>query len=816
MEFLLWLLLWRDATGSGGTIEAIRLPRCDTPAQILLFLALLVGGIWLIRWCYRRESHWVERRRKLWMAALRAGALAVVLFIATGALLELVRRFDGVGTVIVLIDRSASMDLADRLEGDDRKHAQEILGAGTMVDGTTRAGLLAKAFGQKAYDPLRGLGDNFKVEMLGFGEAPTVAALPPLAADSADSADGGPLAGLPKPTDRATQLGAALADAARRARGRRLDAVIVASDGGWNRGEDPVAVAQSLGAPVIAIGVGATQSKDLEVSFIFCEEVVFKNDRFILDVRMRQRGFSGRKVKLVIRRTDAAGVEEVVKEEDVEFGEERELVRAVDVIPDKEGIFAFSAELTPQPEESNALNNKKTRVNVQVIDKKLHVLVVEDAPRWEFRFLRTILETDRQRVIPTFVLRQADQRPGERPVPTAEAKAPRLLRQIPADSKGFKEFDTIVIGDVAPEVFTGDELKRLEEWVRVDAGGLILVAGRRLMPSQWSNTVLDKLLPVEVDDEPPLTLLDELSRTIKDGVHPNVTPEGSRWAALRFSPDPGENELLWRESEPFRWFYPVRRLKSGAAALLVHPTRKAGDDPMPLMAVQRYGRGQVVWVGSDETWRWRFKPGAAQHRRLWGQLTSSLGMAHLVGHASRVQIDTDRAEYMVGDHAQIVARVLDADFNPSRADAVTVTIERELNSEQVTLAARRDQPGTFAGEWVPGATGRHRIVLEAAAQGGGSPDENMVDKVVSVVEPQLEQDDGGMREDLLQAVAKASDGAFLPLHRAAEAADVIKARERQMVQKREEVTLWNAPGVLVLLVLFLGLEWWFRKREDML
>src|SRR5690606_38845601 len=107
--------------------------------------------------------------------------------------------------------------------------------------------------------PIRALESRFKVEVYGFGEGSGLATL------QSAAPGGGPLSGVKAPDDRASQIGAALADSARRARGRRLDAVILASDGGWNRGEDPVEVARSLGAPVIALGVGSPQAKDLEI-----------------------------------------------------------------------------------------------------------------------------------------------------------------------------------------------------------------------------------------------------------------------------------------------------------------------------------------------------------------------------------------------------------------------------------------------------------------------------------------------------------------------------------------------------------------------
>ncbi|HAT09097.1 MAG TPA: hypothetical protein DCS97_00520, partial [Planctomycetes bacterium] len=145
MDFLLRLLLWRDATGDGGAIEGLRLPRCDAPGEIVLFLALLVVGILLIRAGYRRDVGWVAPRRKQALAALRGAALAVILFIASGAFLEVVRRFEGVGTVMLLVDRSQSMALVDRREGEASQQAAALLGDPGKVATATRQELLVAA-----------------------------------------------------------------------------------------------------------------------------------------------------------------------------------------------------------------------------------------------------------------------------------------------------------------------------------------------------------------------------------------------------------------------------------------------------------------------------------------------------------------------------------------------------------------------------------------------------------------------------------------------------------------------------------------------
>jgi hypothetical protein len=787
MEQFLRLMLWRNVDAGSGTFDGIRLPRCDEPAEILVFLALLIFGLFAIHRAYHRDADWVPQRRRSALAWIRFGVLTLVLFMVSGAFVALRMPNEGSGTVMVLIDRSKSMSLIDPLTGDARSQAQVILGDAAKVGKVSRHEMLTAAFARAELDPIRTLSDRFKVETLAFGEGPSLAPI-------------GNLLSLSQPAERASQLGAAISDAAKRARGRRLEAVILASDGGWNRGEDPVDAAKRLGAPVLCLGIGAPQAKDLAIAFLTCDDMVFLNDQFTLALRIRNRGYEGRAVRLTIRRIDEAGNEEVVKEESLELDERREFEHEVALLSDKAGVFTYQADLAIQPDEANTVNNRKARSHVTVMDKKLRVLVVDDTPRWEFRFLRGLLEADRQRIQPTFLLRQADT--------GLDTQGSTFVTQFPADAKALGGYDCIVLGDVAPDLLSESAQRALTDWVRNDSGGLVALAGRRAMPALWSGTQLERLLPIEPDPRPAPTVADDLARSLVDGIQLAVTPAGSRWSALHFSTDPVENLRLWQQATPVHWVHGLVRTKSGAASLVVNPDRMLGDQPLPVIAAQQYGRGQVVWMGTDETWRWRFRPGVALHRRMWGQIITALGMTHLAGASERVRIETDQDEYAVGDQVQIVVRALGADLSPLVADQLTIAISRELTVEQVHLAGRRDQPGIFTGSWVPSVAGRHRLAV-ADAPGVG-------ERSVLVTEPRLEQDDGGIREDLLRQVAKASSGIYLPLHQADRLRDAVIERQKPAVMKREEVALWNAPMVMLMFVVLLGIEWWFRKRWDML
>ncbi len=794
---LLCLFLLLAPLGTGHVV-ALRFPRLETPLGQVIFVLAAIASIAFVWWCYRREANYVDRKRKRLLASLRTGAVVVILFICTGCFVELARSQDIKGRLLVLIDASQSMSIVDkRTQPDEIAAATKVAGKDQASRATqmTRSELMKSAFANKDLDLFTAVGDRFEMETYTFGQSQflTPCEVSPV---------GDRLAKLAPPTDGATQMGAALIDAARRAKGRTLDGVVVITDGGQNRGEEPMAAAKALGVPVHTIGVGLPQSRDLAVLFLFCEDVVFKDDRFALDVRMSSHGYNGRSATLLIKRVDDKGREDVVKETPVALGEGGEFVANVEILADRDGTFTYVAELTPFADEPNRLNNVRSKTNVKVIDKKIQVLLVDEAPRWEFRFIRGILEADRQRIAPTFLLRQGEDM----------ATGTKFLRRFPGTLAALRAYDAIIIGDVRQDFANAEELRALEQWVRSDGGGLMIVAGRHSMPGAFIDSVIDKMLPVESSRLMPWDVRDEVSHSIVKGFRPQLTAEGQRFAPLRFTADPAENERMWTQAEPFFWFQMSQRVKSGATTYLVHPEQKLPDGaPMPILAAQRYGKGQVFYSASDESWRWRFHPGALQHRRIWGQLISNLSMAHVLGTSSRTQLAVDKNEYGVGDRASLIGRVLDNDYLPLVAENITVTVQRDMQREQVTLTARKDQPGVFSGEWIPATEGRFRLSL-AGVMADDPGDERMVDVVAS----RLELDDNGMRADLLRQIAQSTTGTYVPLEQMPSLAEVIRTTQKPGSVRREERTLWNAPGVMILLALLLGLEWFLRKRSDLL
>ena len=144
-----------------------------------------------------------------------------------------------------------------------------------------------------------------------------------------------------------------------------------------------------------------------------------------------------------------------------------------------------------------------------------------------------------------------------------------------------------------------------------------------------------------------------------------------------------------------------------------------------------------------------------------------------------------RDRYAVGDHAELIARVLDKDFNKLVADNVTLTVERgELNKETVVLSAVKDQPGLFKGEYVPAAEGDYRLAMQG--------EEEEAERAFKAVVPHIEFDDPGMRVELLQQLAAATNGSFVVLGDLGKLMTQLKEQKHVLEPRREERTLWNA------------------------
>jgi hypothetical protein len=857
MDVLIWLLGIRAVKEGHIDRWSIYFSHAKTPFQRLLFIVAGVAAGYAVWWFYKREPDYCALRKRRGLAALRFAALATLLFILSGPVLEVFLRGYIKGKVVVLVDASLSMSRVDKYtRPEDKLVAAHVLGhvplkqkdprkidavTDDMIARSTRMDLVRALFRNQEIDFLDKLQAQHDVEMWSFARAADIKDLRSATADGEGQASAAATKLRPDALDKvlpdgvATEIGGSMRSVMDRLKGQALSAIILVTDGGNNKGEEPAIVAQDAPARVYPLGIGVPEARDVSIPYLFMESKVFVDDLAPIFVRLKQHGFNGERGELIVTAapsgagTAASAFEEIGRQEVTlrETGEQNETIR---VKPKKPGKFTYRVEiklLNMASEDSEPGNNFRSR-EVEVIDQKINVLVVEAEPRWEYRYLKNSLLRDK-RVSPKVLLRVPDM---------AElAKGSTLyLKEFPNREELFK-YHVIIFGNMPNDgFFTEHDIDNLRRFVIEEGGGMWFIAGKNNLPDGYKDSKLELLLPVEFETNPTVTADDEQTNPITEPFRLVLTPDGRSHSITRLDvsgPGGGDsgdehNSALWDMMPEMFWHHKATRPKLGASTLLVCGADKgnvvaARGGPAPALVTAQVGRGRVLYQAFADLWRMRYPSelGPDALERLHGHVVQYLGLPKLLGRTARVEIATDKEEYSIGDRIKLTARVLtkkDMDYSTAeKVTAIPEDLESSVPQKPVELTPEPGQRGVFRGETVALAEGRFRVSLKEE-----DDEQAHADYVVRM--PQVEMETPDLKKELLDTIARSSvktadnRDAKVGMYYADEAGQLVKdlAHAQREVEEKKENTLWDAPILLLLFTTFVGLEWLIRKRNDLL
>jgi uncharacterized membrane protein len=439
------------------------------------------------------------------------------------------------------------------------------------------------------------------------------------------------------------------------------------------------------------------------------------------------------------------------------------------------------------------MDNNAVERTVRLIDEKMNVLYIEGSPRWEYRYLRSILKRDR-RLNVTFMMTEGD---------AALARAsPDHINKFPEDPIDAFDYDLVIIGDVRISAFEPEQLELLERLVRERGGTLLMIAGEDHAPAEYADTPIADLLPVRLEEGPQ----EPLSRH----VHPVLTPAGRDSMVMVVDQPQSRNDTRWSIVKPLGVVPRLAGPKRGAVVLAELSDPAYGLDRYPLVAWHRYGTGKAMFVGTDRLWRLRYKVGDEHHTRFWVQAVQFLGLSRLLGENKRVRIETDQPQYEAGQAVHVTVDALNEAYEPVESPGLTVQLTR-LDDQVATPITLKPVPGAaglYHSIHVPTRPGRYTL----AAGQDRAPDANTAE--FQVTASSTEQLDTAMHEQRLKQMAETTGGRYVRLIDLPSLAQIIEPRPRTVTQSREH-TLWNTWLALVLFLVLAGGEWFLRRRNGM-
>lgn len=803
-----WLGLNLPANGDGATWLLDSAWHWAPWATLLLVIAAVAWTAVL----YARESTSVKRPYRILLASLRLVALGILLVIL--AQWAVIVRITGPPSIAVVVDRSASMGIADQY--DDAALANEIKSRLTAI-GFTEPSRINQAKSLLLHDDARWQKDltaRYQPEwywLAGGVEhaspdldiAKFTEAIRQLKTDGAETS--------------ATRLGDGLKQVLTDFRGTPPASIVVLTDGVVTEGvplSDAADNARQRGVRLYIIGLGRDAPPlDIELTDVLVDEVVFANDLVIFQAQVKASGLEGQTAKISLLRD---GVDQPIATQDIKLPASGQSlsVRLTDR-PTKPGTIKYTVEIAGRDDEINKENNRQQRT-VTVRDDTIRVLLAHGYPSYEFRFLKTLLERDRTVKLSTF-LQDAD---------TAYTEQDKTaLRGFPVDRSELFDHDVIIFGDLDPQLMPRNTWAHLRAFATEKGGGIAFLAGPRFLPWRYQdNSDLNALWPIDVQSLPRDRYLPAV---VTNGFHVRPTTLGMQSPALQLGDSTAETEKIWTELAPLYWLFPVTALKPGAQVLAEGPvvpelssdlpiasaTQSAIRNPqsaIPVICFQYVGAGRVEFLAIDSTWRWRIGAGDTYFSRFWVQTIRFLARGKL-NQGRGAQLTSDRREYRRGETAQLRLRFLDERLAPVGDEAKVMVEATGQDRRQVKLSRNSTTEGVFEATIPDLRDGQYDILLAEPKIAGTPPTARF-----TVIAPPGEFAHPEMDAVALRAAAEATHGKFYTFADADQLLADLPPGRRVPIENLPPIPIWNRWWLLLAFLGCLTTEWILRKRKGMM
>ena len=742
---------------------------------VLLLAAAAIGVPAVLSYAGVRGK---STRRDRWvLGTLRVAALVVLVVCLFRPMLLLSAAVPQRNYVGVLIDDSRSMRIADR-------------------DGKPRSDWIEHSIGGPDSALLKALRQRFIVRLFRFSsDAQRVDSASSLSFNAGE-----------------THLATAIEQARQELDGVPLSGLVVLSDGADNSRTpigDELLSLRAKSVPIFAVGLGAERfDKDIEIRRVEASHSVLKGGTLVADLMIRQRGFGGSRVPLVV---EDAG--RIVSRDSIELPADGDVAPVrVNVVARDAGPRLLTFRVPVQPNEQVSQNNEQQAL-VDVRDGREKVLYVEGQPRSEMRFIRAAVAADSN------IQLVALQRTAENKFLRLNVdSATELLSGFPKSRAELFQYRAIILGSIEASFFTHDQLAMLADFASVRGGGLLFLGGRRsFAEGGYAGTPLADVMPVVVKGD---AVPD--SMTFFADLKVALTPSGESHAVAQVAATPAASMQRWKSLPGITSVNHIREVKPGAVTLITGslPSGGRAGEPgaslrgyqQPVLVYQRYGRGMSIAFPVQDSWQWQMDPTTPvddqTFSRFWRQmlrwLTSDV--------PSRVVVSLPSDQVNPKTPLAMRTSVADSLFLPRNDAKVVAHITSDSGvARDLPFDWAIDRDGEYRATFTPDQPGTYTINATAKLPSGAVASDT---SYVRVADLNTEYFDAEMRGPLLQRIADETGGRFYTPKTASTLPEDV-AMSKHGVTVVNQMDLWDMPAIFLLLVALVTAEWSYRKARGL-
>ncbi len=566
------------------------------------------------------------------------------------------------------------------------------------------------------------------------------------------------------------------------------------SDGITEGAGDFGGLSAQLGFPVDILGAGSSR-RETGVAFLDLKapDFSFLHDAISVTATIEATGLAGLDAVVILARAEAGGWREVGRVKRRISADSEKFTAAFSAPAGGLG----TARLRLSAEGGGRRNARE--FGVETVRQKYRIMYLAGRPSAEYAALREFLKEDPNYELVSFVIL----RNPENPSPASDSEL--SLIPFPVDEifgRALPQFDLFILENFSAARFLlpPQYLAALKRFV--SGGGALLVKGgeNAFSAGGYKNSPLEEVLPVVLSSRSPDFVPGLFSPQAGPPEHPLVrlyeTPELSRRA--------------WEALPALDGWGRFASVRPGVTVLAAHPRETTEDgQALPVVAVRSYGRGKVMLISTDSSWRWKLGAAASVeaagfYARFWARsiqyLTGSLDV-------SKVKFAPLPDRMPSREPALLSLRVFDEGFGPAAAVDTRVSVTWTGPDDRAReVFARAIEPGAYAIELTGLLPGVHQVHASVRVHGRAwGSDEIRFNWAPSADEP--------MDRAWLTKAAAASGGRFEDLS-TAHPEELLKLLPpaRPSAAAAYRLRPFISPLWLALTALLFLIEWALRRR----
>ncbi len=541
---------------------------------------------------------------------------------------------------------------------------------------------------------------------------------------------------------------------------QNIGSIIMASDGIYNEGNNPIYENVRFNAPLYTIALGdTTVRKDIYIKNVLNSKIAYLGDKFSIQIDLAANNCNGSATRLKIEKVNESG-RKLIQEIPVNI-DGKSFFKSFDVSidADQTGVVKYVITASSIGGELSLTNNKK-EVYIEVLDGRQNILVLGNAPHPDIAALNSLISNNKNYKIRTAFI-------NDDKVNVADYNLV-ILHNLPSDQNDASNEIAVAKSKNVPILYIAGSQINQAKFNQVQ--DVIRIKG--------NTKNIEETEPTYNAGFSPFTLSEGLKNQL--GRFPPMTSQFGMFEAV-----PGTNVLMYQK---------IKKI----------PTK------YPLIAFADKAGVKTGVIAGEGLWKWRLTDYVenTNYDKIGELINKSIQLVTVKDDKRKFRVNLPKNLFKENENIVFDAQVYNDAFEMINEGDVQLTIKDQSKKEYKYNFSKTNKYYTLDAGLFP--EGSYTYTANTLYKGLPLTATGKF----SVEAIQLEQYDFTARHDLMKGLAEKFNGQMFSLATMADLEKIIidsKAMKPMIFQSTQTKSLLHYKWIFFMILAFLSLEWFLRR-----